>query len=97
VVLLALRPVRNDGMGAAMGKPHAATGGIGIGIAVAAALMLLPVRTGLAAVVAGLGSSLAVAGLAHRQVGGHTGDVLGAAEVFTECVVLSVAASAAGV
>ncbi len=96
-VLLVLRPVRPDGMGAAMGKPHIASTAIGIGIAVAAALLLLPLRTGLAAAVLGLGSSLAVAGLAHRQIGGHTGDVLGAAEVLTECVVLSVAATSPGV
>jgi adenosylcobinamide-GDP ribazoletransferase len=37
------------------------------------------------------GSALALALLSGRQIGGYTGDVLGAAAVITECVALSVA------
>jgi adenosylcobinamide-GDP ribazoletransferase len=34
-------------------------------------------------------SALVIAWVAHRQLGGYTGDVLGAAVVVTECVVLA--------
>jgi adenosylcobinamide-GDP ribazoletransferase len=33
-----------------------------------------------------------MAALARRQIGGHTGDVLGATEIVVECAVLSVLA-----
>ncbi|MGD0434274.1 MAG: adenosylcobinamide-GDP ribazoletransferase [Acetobacteraceae bacterium] len=60
-------------------------------------LVALRAEPAVAVIVAALGASLAVASLAQRQIGGHTGDVLGAGEVIAECVVLSVAASAVGV
>jgi cobalamin synthase len=47
-------------------------------------------------VVLGLGSALVLAKLAASQIGGYTGDVLGAAEVLAECVVLTAAASVGG-
>jgi adenosylcobinamide-GDP ribazoletransferase len=56
----------------------------------------LPVLPAIAAVILGLGSCLAVTGLAYKQIGGHTGDVLGAGEVISECVVLTAIASAFG-
>ncbi len=43
----------------------------------------------LAALACAVTASLIVARLARRQVGGHTGDVLGACAVLTECVVLT--------
>ena len=52
------------------------------------ALLCLPFRQALgAAMIAGIGV-LAVAVLAQRQIGGHTGDVLGAAEQTAEIAVL---------
>jgi adenosylcobinamide-GDP ribazoletransferase len=91
VILLALRPARAGGMGAAMGKIDAKSAAVGFGLTIVAALVWLPIRPALAMVILGIGASTAVAKLAHTQIGGYTGDVLGAAEVITECVALTVA------
>jgi adenosylcobinamide-GDP ribazoletransferase len=96
LVLLLLSPARTEGMGAAMGRPRASGAAIGLGIAVVAAFLSLPRLPAIAALLFGFGASLGVAKLAHAQIGGYTGDVLGAAELVTECVVLTVVASAFG-
>jgi adenosylcobinamide-GDP ribazoletransferase len=93
LLLLVLPPARNDGMGASMGRPRAKSAGIGLGLAMAAAFLTLHAPPATAAIVLGFGSSLMLAKLAHTQIGGHTGDILGASEVVTECVVLTVMAS----
>jgi adenosylcobinamide-GDP ribazoletransferase len=53
------------------------------------AIALLPLGAALDATVAALVTPLAIAWIAHRQLGGYTGDVLGAAVVVTECAVLA--------
>jgi adenosylcobinamide-GDP ribazoletransferase len=94
VFLLALKPARDEGMGASVAKPPAWSAALGMGFAIAAPALLLPVQPAIAAVILGLGSCLAVARLAYKQIGGHTGDVLGAGELVSECVVLTAIASA---
>ena len=96
VVLLLLRPARDDGMGASMGRPRVGAAAAGLGIAVAASFALLPVRPAAAAVAMSVAVSLGVAKVAARHIGGYTGDVLGACEVVTECVVLTAATVAFG-
>ena len=96
VLLLVLRPARSDGLGASMAGTRASSAAAGLGLAIAAALLALPAMTAMTAVIPGLGCCLAAARLAYRQIGGYTGDVLGAVEVAVECVVLTVIASAAG-
>lgn len=87
-----LPPARRDGLAAGMTRvpPMALAAGLVVPV-LAAGLTLPPSRaagTCLAAIVAaGL-----VAGLARRQIGGHTGDVLGACAVIVEGSVLSVLA-----
>lgn len=81
-----LPPARADGLAAGLGRA-----GVAPGLAVGAALAFLLLPPGgafsalLAAVLAGLGVAL----LARRQVGGHTGDVLGGCAVLAECAVLT--------
>ncbi len=94
VPLLVLRPARGDGMGASVGEPRLISAGIGLGIAVITSFLFLPPLSGAGALVLGFSSSWLLSIIANRQVGGHTGDVLGAVEVVTECVVLTVLASA---
>jgi len=84
----ALPPARSDGLGIAAGRPRmvtaVASAAIGLGIALAA---LGPLRGVLAVMLA----ALAVAGsaaLARRQIGGYTGDVLGAFQQIGEIVIL---------
>jgi adenosylcobinamide-GDP ribazoletransferase len=94
VVLMTAGPARGDGLGSSMATPPAGSAALGLGIAIIAALMLLPTRSALAAILFGFGACFGLARLAHAQIGGQTGDILGAAEVVTECVVVTVAASA---
>ncbi len=81
--MLLLRPARPDGLGASLRE--ARRGRMLAGLAICAATAWAAPGAALAALAAGL----AVAGLAHRQVGGYTGDVLGAAEVAAECAALA--------
>ena len=97
LLLLVLTPARDEGMGASMGQPRVSSTLSGLGLAVLASFLSLPILLATAVVVSGFGSALLLARLAHRQIGGHTGDVLGACEIATECVVLTVIATALGV
>ena len=53
----------------------------------------LGLRTGLTALVLLLACAAIMAWLSRRKIGGQTGDVLGALEQATECLVLLVAAA----
>jgi adenosylcobinamide-GDP ribazoletransferase len=96
VVMLVLRPARTDGLGAAFGNMDRRNATIGLSLTAFVCLLALPLRPASVAMLTALFASLGVAKLAHGQIGGYTGDVLGAAEVITECAVLSAAASAYG-
>ena len=89
VVLVTTRPARADGLGASLADiPRLSVLGAAAA-ALLAALLLLPMRSaGLALSMVGI-VALAMAVLARSQIGGHTGDVLGATAVVTECVVLA--------
>ena len=87
------RPARADGLAAGVGPPANAD----VATAVALALLIALFAVGfwaslLAAVVAGL-AALAVAVLAQRTLGGHTGDVLGAVQVLAEVAALAAIAA----
>ena len=85
--LLLLRPARNDGLAHALGAARPATALAGLVLA-APALLWAP-----GAGCAAFAASLALTALAARQVGGMTGDVLGAAEQVAECACLSALAA----
>jgi adenosylcobinamide-GDP ribazoletransferase len=93
LVLLLLGPARAEGIGASVGRTQPMSATIGLGLGVLASFLLLPAFPATAAVVLGFGSALVLASIAARQLGGHTGDVLGAAEVLAECVVLTLISS----
>jgi adenosylcobinamide-GDP ribazoletransferase len=93
LVLSVLRPARADGMAASLGAIPRFGVVFGLATAVIAPVATLSLPAALATVLLAGGASLAVAKLAHSQIGGYTGDVLGAAEIITECVVLTMAAS----
>lgn len=88
LVMLVLVPARDDGLAAAAGRPgpaDALTGLLlGLLLAALAAGGVMALSLGLAALVAA-----AVTGLiALRQIGGYTGDVLGAVQQTAEIAVL---------
>lgn len=92
-LLLPLRllpPARADGLAAGLGRPGATPLLAALVLAAVAALLTpAPAAAVLAAGLAGLGMTA----LARRQIGGQTGDVLGATAVVAECAVLSALAA----
>jgi adenosylcobinamide-GDP ribazoletransferase len=90
--LLLIAPARTDGAGAAMSRPSAAS--LLFAGPTAAALALLPILAGapwretLMANVLAFAGVLALTRLAQRQIGGYTGDLLGAAQQIAETAIL---------
>ncbi len=87
-VLYALPPARTGGPGAAAGKPTARCVAMAVVLAFAISLAALDWIGADLAIVAALLVGGAVALLARRQVGGHTGDVLGAVQQAAEVAIL---------
>jgi adenosylcobinamide-GDP ribazoletransferase len=85
--MVCLPQARADGVAAWAGRPHPLRAAAAVLIAVLIAIALLG-RPALFALVAGALGALAVALLAKRQIGGYTGDVLGAIQQLAEIGVL---------
>lgn len=83
-----LAPARDSGLGASVGRPSPSTTGIGATLALAIAALALPAGTAFAASLAVVAATLFMAWLAWRQIGGQTGDVLGAIEQMAEIAAL---------
>ena len=88
VLLWQLPPARADGLGVSAGVPQSASLAAGIGIALAAAFLLLPWPAALVGILAAALAATAVGALARRRLGGQTGDVLGAAQQAAEVAFL---------
>ena len=86
--MLVLPPARDGGLGASAGRPAIATCLLAAVIALAVAIALLPWHTALAAGLAALCAAAVMGLLAARQIGGQTGDVLGALQQLAETTVL---------
>jgi adenosylcobinamide-GDP ribazoletransferase len=93
VPLLVLTPVRPDGIAAGLGNIPRWSAVTGLALVGLALLVLSPIQAALAVAVSALAASLALTALARWQIGGHSGDVLGASEVIVECVTLTVLAA----
>ena len=84
----AARPARRDGLGAAF-----AVGPVAVGVATipaAAAALVAGIGSGLGALAAGALVAALVTRWSRTQLGGRTGDTLGAVVVLTEAVTLTV-------
>ena len=95
-ILRRLEPARPDGLSAAIGVPGADVNATAIAIGCAIVAVCLGLTTGISVA---LGCALlvfAIAAIAQSKIGGHTGDVLGAAQQLAEIVILLVAAAALG-
>ncbi len=88
VALRLLEPARSDGLGAGAGRPAQSLVWWSCGIALLAALLTAGIRPGLSAALAAALVAAAIAAVARRQVGGYTGDVLGAIEQAGEVAAL---------
>lgn len=80
-------PARSDGLAVEAGRPAAAHVWTGIALAVILSVVLLT-WTGVVALLIGALGAVAVGVLARRQIGGHTGDVLGATQQISELIFL---------
>jgi len=90
-----LPPARSDGLAAATGRPGGADAAAAAVLGSLPAFLLLPFPVALAALVAVAALQAALALLARRQIGGVTGDVLGAAQQLGEAAVLLAACAGA--
>ncbi len=91
-----LAPARRAGLGASAGRPGGLNLGLALIIAIPAALIALGPGAGAAALIAGAVGAGAVGWLARRQIGGHTGDVLGAGQQGAETLALVTLAAMLG-
>ncbi len=90
-VMLLLTPARNDGLAYIAGRPSGTRAGIAAALGLIVLIACLgPARAIIAAMVLIVAVAL-VARLSVAQIGGQTGDVLGAVEQVAEIVVLLVA------
>ena len=88
LAMWAMPPARDDGLGAAAGRPR-------LGSVVAAALIALAIAAaalgpvhGFVALAAAAASVAAGGAVAQRRIGGYTGDILGALQQIGEIVML---------
>lgn len=91
-----LSPARTDGLGADAGTPKEGTSWLGLTLAIALSVLVLltPAGFGVVPILAAGGlAAFAVGWIALKQIGGYTGDVLGAGQQAAEAATL-VAASA---
>jgi adenosylcobinamide-GDP ribazoletransferase len=88
-----LDPARADGLGAGAGRPGQNQVLIALAIALVVAVFAIGLRAGLSAAVVTAIVALAIGWLARHQIGGHTGDVLGAIEQGAETAALLAAAA----
>lgn len=88
IAMLALPAASDKGVAAAAGKPAAGDAGQAAMLALAVTALLLPGRSGAAAIVAAGAIAAWFGWLARRQIGGYTGDVLGAIEQLAEIAAL---------
>ncbi len=90
VPLLLLVPARSDGLAVGLRATPRSRAGAALAIAGLITLMSIPFGTALHAMVGAMVVAAALSWIAWRQIGGYTGDVLGAVSVITECVAIGV-------
>ena len=94
IPILLLAPAREDGLASGLRRREPGRALLGLMLALFITMLaVLKPAAAVAAVVASLAAAFGTAALARAQIGGYTGDVLGACAVVVECVALSVLAS----
>ena len=89
----ALPPARTDGLSAGAGPPPPQSVVIALALGIVCLLFGFGVSGTMTALVALVAAALALARVAKKQIGGQTGDVLGALEQVCEAAVLAIASS----
>jgi adenosylcobinamide-GDP ribazoletransferase len=88
VAMLALPQARPDGLAASADRPEPRRALIGAGLGLLICFLCLPLLTAILVTAACLLAALLFLGLAKHQIGGITGDVLGALQQVVEVVCL---------
>ena len=88
VMLAALASARSGGLGATVADPPAGAIALAVALTVLAAFALLPAQAAVVALALAGGATALMIWLAARQVGGYTGDVLGAGALIAETTAL---------
>jgi adenosylcobinamide-GDP ribazoletransferase len=94
VLVLALDPARADGLASGLGSRGRWPVAVAFGIAAAACLLVMPAVPAMAIMAAAAIVGIGMANLARTQIGGYTGDVLGACEAISECAILTMVVGA---
>jgi adenosylcobinamide-GDP ribazoletransferase len=92
--MLLVPPARKDGLAAAAGRPAWKTSAVAALVGIIALALALGTAAAMIAVVLLIAAGIGMGWLSLRQIGGQTGDVLGALEQIGECLILLVAAVA---
>ena len=87
-MLKTLKPARADGLGAGVANPPDSAVGTAALLVLGIAFLLLPALAALLAIAVLVLSAAVAIWLARTQIGGYTGDVLGAGEQIAETAVL---------
>lgn len=87
-LMTALPMARSDGLAVSAYQPTNKTAILAVVLAAVIALLFLDLLYGLAAIIFGVWGAIFTGWLARRQIGGYTGDVVGAAQQITEGAVL---------
>jgi len=88
LAMLVLVPVRDHGLAAAAGRPAPPDAALGLGLGLLLAVLASGIAIGLVFALAALAAAAVTGILAVRQIGGYTGDVLGAVQQAAEVAVL---------
>ena len=89
VIAARMSHARDDGLAVAAGRPDAGTAFASCFVAAVIALICLPFGTAVKAMLVVAAAAFFIAIFAQRQIGGQTGDVLGAAEQVGEVALLA--------
>jgi len=92
-VMHAMPPARTDGLSQGAGQPSLRTAALAALFGALALFTLLPLSVALGAIALAVVLGGAVVWWAHRNLGGQTGDVLGAVQQMIEIAVVSAAAA----
>jgi adenosylcobinamide-GDP ribazoletransferase len=88
-VMDTLSPARDDGLAASAGRPEHRNVIVATAFAVVIGLLALGLYAGIVGLVGAAAGAGGLAWIAQRQIGGHTGDVLGACQQSAEVLCLA--------
>ncbi len=89
IFMMLIDPARPDGMSAGVGTPEGSAAVESAAIAALVAFLVVPPGAAIVAIASAAAASVAVGVLAIRQIGGQTGDVVGASGIAAECAALA--------